>query len=354
MREERGSTSAAGLILQCPLCAGEIALGPEACRCRGCGASFPVLLGIPDLRVPAQTWVSYEEDRELARRLAARYVSSSFTDLVSEIWRARPNADPRLVARRIQEILRAAGEHRDEIGAAGWVGARLEGSDAGAVLDVGCGTGAFLEAALSRFPVAAGVDVSLAWLITARKRLEERGLPALLLCACVERLPFRSGEFDLTVSFDLLEHVHDRVEVAGELARVTRSGGWLVGTTPNRFSLSAEPHVGVWGVGFLPRRWMPAYVRWRRGLDFRHVSPLSLRNVQELFDGDFECEIEAPPIPTGDFEGFSRPKRLFARLYNQFLKVPLLRAGLRPIAPFFHIAGRKKDRAGAPGISVRT
>ena len=352
MKEERTSPSLAGLILQCPLCAGEIALSPEACRCRGCGATFPLLLGIPDLRVPAQTWISYEEDRELAQRLAARYESSSFTDLVAEIWGARPNADPGLVARRIQEILRAAGEHRQEV-ASGWIGARLEGANYRAVLDVGCGTGAFLEAALSRFPVAAGVDVSLAWLVTARKRLEERGLPSLLFCACVERLPFRSGEFDLTACFDLLEHVHDRAEVAVELARVTRPGGLLVGTTPNRFSLSAEPHVGVWGVGFLPRRWMPAYVRWRRGLDFRHVSPLSLSDVSSLFEDRFDCEIEAPMIPRGNLAAFSPVKRLFARLYNRFLGVSLFRAGLKPVAPFFHIVARKRAGAGEPGISAR-
>ncbi|MDQ2870706.1 MAG: methyltransferase domain-containing protein [Acidobacteriota bacterium] len=353
MKEERVSASPAGLVLQCPLCAGEIALTAERCDCRGCGASFPMLLGIPDLRVPARTWISYEDDRELARRLAARYDSSGFADLVAEIWRERPNADPALVARRIQEILRATGEHREELSASGWIGARLESSGLRAVLDVGCGTGAFLEAALSTFPVAAGVDVSLAWLVTARKRLDERGIAALLFCACVERLPFRSGGFDLTACFDLLEHVHDRAEVAGELARVTRSGGLLVATTPNRFSLSAEPHVGVWGVGLLPRRWMPAYVRWRRGLDFRHVSPLSLSDVAKVFAERFDCDVEAPLIPRANLAAFSPVKRLFARLYNLFLGVSLFRAGLKPVAPFFHIVARKRAGAGEPGTPAR-
>ncbi|MEP7132734.1 MAG: methyltransferase domain-containing protein, partial [Acidobacteriota bacterium] len=108
----------------------------------------------------------------------------------------------------------------------------------------------------------------------APRRARPRGGPRLRLR---RRLPFQDGAFDVTVSFDLFEHVHDGVDVAAELARVTAPRGVLVATTPNRFSLSAEPHVGLGGVGLLPRRRISRYVRWRRGLDSRHVSPLSLR-----------------------------------------------------------------------------
>ena len=42
-----------------------------------------------------------------------------------------------------------------------------------------------------------------------------------------------------------------------EAKRVLQPGGAMVLNSPNRFSLVApEPHVGLWGLGFLPRAWM--------------------------------------------------------------------------------------------------
>jgi SAM-dependent methyltransferase len=188
------------------------------------------------------------------------------------------------------------------------------------------------------------VDVSLAWLVTARKRLEEHGLGASLVCACAERLPLADRQFDLVAAFDTLEHVADPPAMVREAVRVARHGGRIAATTPNRFSLSAEPHVGVWGVGFLPRAWMAAYVRWRNGMAYRHTHPLSLADLGRLLGGAPECEwsVAAPAVWEGDRQAFPPAKRALAGLYNAVIEGRLGRRVIRPVAPFFEILGRKR------------
>jgi SAM-dependent methyltransferase len=46
-------------------------------------------------------------------------------------------------------------------------------------------------------------------------------------------LPYPNASFDLVVVIDLLEHVHDDVRLAAELARVTAPGGRLVACVPH-------------------------------------------------------------------------------------------------------------------------
>src|SRR5439155_14293700 len=109
----------------------------------------------------------------------------------------------------------------------------------------------------------------------ARKRLDENGHAGVrLVCGCAERLPFGGESFGGVIGGDVIEHVGDQAVTLAELHRVLEPGGRLFLATPNRFSLAPEPHVQVWGVGFLPRRWMAAYVRRVRGLDFRAVRTL--------------------------------------------------------------------------------
>ena len=88
-----------------------------------------------------------------------------------------------------------------------------------------------------------------------------------------------------------------------EVGRVLRSGSGVVLTTPNRFSLTPELHVFVWGVGWLPRRLQAGYVRWRSGKSYDHTRLFSSWGLAGLI-------------------------RLYARL-----------AGLPPLRPLFLICG---------------
>ncbi|HKY61256.1 MAG TPA: methyltransferase domain-containing protein [Gemmatimonadota bacterium] len=101
---------------------------------------------------------------------------------------------------------------------------RVSLRDGEAILDVGCGTGALLAAAARRAPASrlAGVDLSPAMLVVARKRLESR---AALVAADAARLPFADRGFDLVVSTSALHYWPDPGACMAEIARVLRPGG---------------------------------------------------------------------------------------------------------------------------------
>jgi 2-polyprenyl-3-methyl-5-hydroxy-6-metoxy-1,4-benzoquinol methylase len=295
-----------------------------------------VILDIPDLRVPVDAWIDFDRDRELARSMAAKYSTSTFADLVAEVWSVRTQVPAELAERRIRAILRLQEKHEAELGSGGWMAAATAGGSK-TLLEIGCGTAALLAPATKHFGSVTGVDISMAWLVAAKKRLAEMGVACRLVCACAEKLPFPSGAFDAIVALDVLEHVHDPAEVLKEVHRLCSAGAAVLCSTPNRFSLTAEPHVGIWGVGFLPRRWMAAYVRWRNGMDYHHTQPLSRLDLARYFAPAFEYDVAAPKLWPRDIEEFSRGKRQAARVYNQLLNSRLAARAIVPIAPFFHV-----------------
>ena len=97
------------------------------------------------------------------------------------------------------------------------------------VLDVGCGTGALLDALATRFPDTAlfGADASPEMLSVAAEKLAGR---AHLHTAHAERLPYADGAFDLVVSVSALHYMPDAHAALSEMRRVLAPGGRLVVT----------------------------------------------------------------------------------------------------------------------------
>lgn len=97
-------------------------------------------------------------------------------------------------------------------------------------LDVGCGAAPGLRYLRARGIVAVGCDVSAAALAAA-----QQSLPGARLVRCeIERsLPFASGQFDLVLMSEIVEHVLALPAVLAEVRRVLRPGGAVVLTTPN-------------------------------------------------------------------------------------------------------------------------
>ena len=345
---DRFTASMSEIELACPHCMAHLDLTNEICHCRGCDRNFPVLLGIPDLRISMDAWVDYQADRDVANSLAAIFDAESSQGLIEKYWRARGETNRGVLESRVQCISRTESKYREQLSTADWMGSPSTESGPRRCLELGCGPGGFLLAAAEHFDLAVGVDICLAWLVIARKRLEEQGRMGLLLCACGERLPFTNDQFDLVGLFDVIEHVTDRGRMLQELFRVTRLGGKVICTTPNRFSLAAEPHVGVWGVGFMPRAWMRSYVRWRAGKEYHHTHPLSIFELRALFKRHpaVVCDLRIPTIWEGDLRGFGPVKRAFARAYNAVLRVGFVRLLLLLVAPFFLIVGQK-NRSGS-------
>ena len=89
------------------------------------------------------------------------------------------------------------------------------------------------------------LDQSSQTLVAARDILQGELSPSLasriaLCTADAARLPFPDDTFDIVVSFSALEHIPDpaaRRQAFVEIARVTRPGGHVAITVPNRFSL---------------------------------------------------------------------------------------------------------------------
>jgi ubiquinone/menaquinone biosynthesis C-methylase UbiE len=105
------------------------------------------------------------------------------------------------------------------------------------VLDLGCGTGAFAAAAVSRWPSAlvTGVDVSAGMLGVADRELA--ALPPAargrinLVQATADRVPFEDGAFDLVISSFVLQLVPSAHRVLREGRRTLRRGSMLVFAT---------------------------------------------------------------------------------------------------------------------------
>jgi ubiquinone/menaquinone biosynthesis C-methylase UbiE len=99
------------------------------------------------------------------------------------------------------------------------------------VLDVGTGTG-FVAAGLA--PAAGrvvGVDNSLAMLTVAESNLTALDLDnAALVEGAIDRLPFPDDSVDAAVANMVLHHAPDPAAMLGEMARVTRPGGWVAVT----------------------------------------------------------------------------------------------------------------------------
>ncbi|MFH0764895.1 MAG: class I SAM-dependent methyltransferase [Calditrichota bacterium] len=87
------------------------------------------------------------------------------------------------------------------------------------ILDAGCGDGYLLAGLEDRINCPVGIDLSLAALNKARKRL---GSKALLTQAFLEALPFADNSFDVVICVHTLEHVRDLSQAVNELARAAR------------------------------------------------------------------------------------------------------------------------------------
>jgi SAM-dependent methyltransferase len=108
----------------------------------------------------------------------------------------------------------------------------------GRVLDVGSGPGVFTEALLERRAECWLVDLSLGMLSTGYARLAANGKACRVRCevADVEVLPFRSGVFDTVLCVGVLQYLAAPPTALKELARVTRPGGQVIVSFPNRRS----------------------------------------------------------------------------------------------------------------------
>ena len=98
-----------------------------------------------------------------------------------------------------------------------------------ALLEIGCGSGIFLEAALRHGWSVYGLDIS-----QQAVELTRRFCPAATVrCSSVEKAGFLPGTFDLVALWDVIEHVENPEALLCQARALLRPGGSLVLETPD-------------------------------------------------------------------------------------------------------------------------
>jgi 2-polyprenyl-3-methyl-5-hydroxy-6-metoxy-1,4-benzoquinol methylase len=331
----------------CPLCGGALIIVRRDSRvsCARCTSGYDVVAGIPDLRVSRPAWVDFDADREAAMRLDRDARACSLEALVRLVFAEQPGRGTEQSDRRAREVLAAPDRLARDVRE--WL--RDVALTPGFV-DIGCGPGMLLAAAADRGIPAIGIDASLEWLVVARRMVETHGGRPVLCAALAEKLPPPDGAAPAIAALDVIEHVGDQHRFLRELDRVAAPGAPIALSTPNRFSLAAEPHVGVWGVGWLPAAWQRSYVQRRTGNAYRFVRLLSAPGFARMMRRDTHASgrLQVPRIPDEAIAAFTGRRRLLARAYNRAARVRWLRWPLLAVGPFFRYLGTK-----APGDAAR-
>jgi SAM-dependent methyltransferase len=105
---------------------------------------------------------------------------------------------------------------------------------AGAVLDLGCGTGWYWPIVAPRCRRLVGLELSAEMAACGLRHRAARSGPAgEVVCGTTVALPFASASFDVVLAIDALHHVADLDVTLREARRVLAPGGRLIAVEPN-------------------------------------------------------------------------------------------------------------------------
>ena len=106
---------------------------------------------------------------------------------------------------------------------------RLGGLEEKKVLDVACGTGAWLQFFHTRGAKIAGIDLSSKAISQCVKNFPDGDFH----CGPAEKLPFPDAHFDLVTCLGSLEHFVDKTGALAEMRRVAKSDAQFLILVPN-------------------------------------------------------------------------------------------------------------------------
>jgi SAM-dependent methyltransferase len=303
------------------------------------------VLGIPDFRVFPDPYIGIVEDHRKGARIAKRALETDFRGLVDYYWSITPEEPSDMARRFTAQALAGAQRGRHLLEGQESVKAQLVRPGT-RVLDIGARTGGLLRAAAERCGEVVGIDIAFRWLIIARKRLDEAGLPAQLVCCCAEFLPFRESAFDLVLAENVLEHTAQQQQCIEEAHRVLKPNGIFFATTWNRLAVAPEPHVRLWGVGWMPPGLAKRYVKLRKGVSYDHVWLLSVFQLARMVRRTAfrRCVIVLPTFSPAELANVSAPQRLAVALYHRIKDWPLFRGLLRIFGPVLHLVCVREPR----------
>jgi SAM-dependent methyltransferase/uncharacterized protein YbaR (Trm112 family) len=240
--------------------------------------TYPIVAGIPDLRATLDADITVARERADARVLAEMLsrVPTDADGLGEDVALLAPGGA------FAEESARSGASMCDsEVLLNDWQEVDRYESDTRVVLDVGCGSGALLEAAARRWPVCVGVDSSLRQLVLARHRLKQAGVRARLVCANVDALPFVDGIIDRVIAEWVLEVSPRKERALREWNRMLSAQGRLWISTSNRWSVSRDPQLGIPALSWLPMQLVDLWAKWH-GMNFRHRGLVGTERLRRL------------------------------------------------------------------------
>ena len=323
----------------CPVCHGDLDARADRYICRTCSADYPLVAELPDFRVDAPAWIDFDHDRERALHVDTVARKDGLPAAILDVFRNSRKFDERKSQYRLNQVM--AGIEKCSREMSGWLGPLTSGPS----FDLGVGPGQFVAAAARQGRVMSGIDVSLEWLMVAKHWARTFGVEPVLAGALAERLPLKDGVLGSVISYDVIEHVGDQARYASEIGRALAPGGTVAMVTPNRFSLSPEPHAHVWGVGYLPVKWQAGWVKLISGREYTFCRLLSVGEIRRLFreEAGIELSVVFPEISDEEIAQFSDLKTTLAHVYNRVSQSTLV-APLMPFAGAYYRASGTKPQ----------
>ena len=291
--------------------------GELQCTRPGRPHSYPIVAGIPDLRLTRDADLAVARERADARLLA---------EMLS---RAPLDGD---VRGEDVSLLARDGVFAGDMGSPGgvsvvrgseellidWQELDQDSSDVRIVLDIGCGSGILLEAAARRWPVCVGVDGSLRQLVLARHRLQQAGIRARLVCANVDALPFAGGLFDRVIAGWILELSPRKERALREWNRMLSAQGRLWISTSNRWGISRDPQLGIPALSWMPMRLLDVWAKWH-GLSLPQRALVGTKRLRQLLEeAGFERVRLGKPV-ADELDGMPTVRRRAATMLRRIL-----------------------------------
>lgn len=325
--------------------------------CTGCGTAYPVRSGVLDFRdAPPAANLSFAHgggrvsEGERVAALLRQRDHGTYRDLVYAYFDQYTGTES-VLAKERATLLDAVPHAEAWLYQLRQVIALDVAAGVGAVsVDIGCGTGGMVAVLARVLPYAVGVDADLERLVLAQKLCEELGVRnALFVCGYAEALPFADNCAGLVTAIEVYEHSPNQEQFLSEARRVLIPGRYLYLTTPNRFRLMPEPHVDLWGVGFLPRSLADSYVRFRLGVPYRDKRNPSRSELHRMMRKSFGAHFR-----------FVRERRtqytVQARIAGALLRYPGVARLVQCFLSGFHVVAWKAsapEAAGRVGVEVR-
>jgi len=291
-------------------------------RCPGCGRVLRVVQGILDLREapPPSCWNDARtvSEANLVEELDAGHRAAT-TEMLVDLYVHSHRLPAELAQSSREYTLRAVERERWNTQYMGFCMRRYAGRDlaGGFAMEAGCGSGGSLPHLAARFEHVVGIDVDMASLLIAAKRVEELGLEhkVTLIAAMLEQPVMPAEFFDFIKCTDVIEHVQDPTVAAANLSKSLAHGGAMFVLTPNKYCFwLPEPHVRLWGVQFLPAALADWYVKRRIGIPYGNVARLlSYRSFRRLLLGT-GLRVHSIPIEDKHLNPTSRRGQRMKRL----------------------------------------